>query len=97
MDRDGNDFFSPMSEPVLMGPRGRRLTLAELPPAGATRWVPRRKAEVVVAVRGGLLTLGEACDRYALTVEEFQTWQVAVEKYGLAGLRATQTRPHRGY
>jgi len=35
------------------------------------RWVIRRKAQVVAAVRGGLLSLEEACSRYMLTVEEF--------------------------
>ena len=43
---------------VVMGPDGNPLTLDDLPPAGTTRWVIRRKAEVVAAVRGGLLTLG---------------------------------------
>jgi Protein of unknown function (DUF1153) len=50
----------------IIGPDGRRLTLADLP----SRWVIRRKAEVVAAVRGGLLSLQEACSRYALNLEE---------------------------
>jgi len=37
--------------------------------------VIRRKAEVVAAVRGGLLSLEEACSRYTLTVDEFLSWQ----------------------
>src|SRR5215468_5840731 len=40
------------------------------------RWVIRRKAEVVAAVRDGLLTLEEACSRYMLTVEEFLSWLI---------------------
>ena len=44
---------------VVMGPDGNPLTLDDLPPPGTTRWVIRRKAEVVAAVRGGLLTLEE--------------------------------------
>ena len=44
----------------------------EAPPS---HWVIRRKAEVVAAVRGGLLSLEEACSRYTLTVEEFLAWQ----------------------
>jgi hypothetical protein len=55
------------------------LTKADLPPADTKRWVIRRKAEVVVAVRGGLLTLDDACRRYGLTAEEFAAWQRAVE------------------
>jgi hypothetical protein len=83
-------------EATVMGPNGKWLTLADLPAADTKRWVPRRKAEVVAAVRGGLISLEEACERYALTVEEFLCWQRNVERYGLAGLRAThQQNGHR--
>ncbi len=57
---------------VVMGPDGNPLTLDDLPPPGTTRWVIRRKAEVVAAVRGGLLSLEDACARYGLTEEEFE-------------------------
>ena len=66
----------------------------ELPPVG-TRWVPRRKAQVVTAVRGGAISLDEACRRYALTVEEFLSWQRAIDKFGLDGLRAAHAQEHR--
>ncbi|MBS0273795.1 MAG: DUF1153 domain-containing protein [Proteobacteria bacterium] len=75
---------------TVMGPNGRWLSLADLPAPDTKRWVPRRKAEVVAAVRGGILSLDDACARYALTVEEFLSWQRNVERYGLRGLRATQ-------
>jgi hypothetical protein len=68
----------------------------ELPDPGTKRWVPRRKAQVVAAVRGGALSLDEACVRYALTAEEFLTWQRAIDRYGLAGLRATHAQEYRG-
>jgi len=55
----------------VIGPDGSPLTIADLPAPGTKRWVIRRKAEVVAAVRGGLLSLEEACSRYTLTVEEF--------------------------
>ena len=42
------------------GPDGRPLTLADLPKPGISRWVTRRKAEVVAAVTGGLLSEEEA-------------------------------------
>ena len=48
----------------VIGPDGSPLTLADLPPPSTKRWVIRRKAEVVAAVRGGLLSLDEACKRY---------------------------------
>ena len=79
----------------VLGIDGEVVTLADLPQAGTTRWVPRRKAQVVTAVRGGLISLDEACARYALTVEEFLSWQTAVRQHGLAGLRATHVQDYR--
>ncbi len=55
----------------VVGPLGEPLTLDSLPSPDTTRWVVRRKAEVVAAVNGGLLTVDEACARYSLTLEEF--------------------------
>ncbi len=69
--------------------------LVEIPPTQTKRWVPRRKAQVVAAVRGGVLSLDEACDRYALTVEEFLSWQRAIDRFGLQGLRATHAQEYR--
>ena len=54
----------------VIGPDGSPLTIADLPPPSTRRWVIRRKAEVVAAVRGGLLSLEDACSRYTLTVDE---------------------------
>jgi len=63
----------------------RHAVIADLPPADTQRWVIRRKAEVVAAVQGGLLTCEEARDRYGLTAEEFSAWQASLHRYGLAG------------
>ncbi|MGF1543539.1 MAG: DUF1153 domain-containing protein [Parvularculaceae bacterium] len=82
-------------EPYVIGPDGLPLTLADLPPKTTKRWVIRRKAEVVAAVRGGLLTLEEACERYQLTVEEFLSWQKAIDQHGMPGLRATRLQQYR--
>ena len=71
------------------------LTIADLPAPGTKRWVIRRKAEVVAAVRGGLLSLEEACSRYTLTVEEFLSWQYSIDQHGLAGLRTTRIQQYR--
>ena len=79
----------------VIGPDGSPLTLADLPPADTKRWVIRRKAEVVAAVRGGLLTLEEACERYKLTAEEFLAWQSAIDRHGLPGLRTTRIQQYR--
>ena len=82
-------------ERYVIGPTGAPLTLADLPPANTQRWVIRRKAEVVAAVHGGLLTLDEACERYRLTNEEFLGWQASIDRYGLAGLRTTRIQQYR--
>jgi Protein of unknown function (DUF1153) len=79
----------------VIGHDGRHLTLADLPSPQTKRWVIRRKAEVVAAVRGGLLSMEEACSRYALNLEEFLSWQHYVDNYGLAGLRATRVQFYR--
>ena len=87
-----NQNFKPAS---VIGPLGEPLTLADLPPPETRRWVVRRKAEVVAAVKGGLLTSDDACKRYDLTIEEFTSWQRAVDRAGLAGLRVTRAQHYR--
>ena len=79
----------------VIGPDGSPLTIADLPSPGTKRWVPRRKAEVVAAVLGGLLSLQEACGRYSLTVDEFHSWQESIDQFGLRGLRTTRTQRYR--
>ncbi len=79
----------------VIGPDGSPLTVADLPPVTTKRWVIRRKAEVVAAVRGGLISLEEACSRYALTVDEFLSWQMSIDQHGLAGLRTTRLQQYR--
>lgn len=69
------------------GPEGAPLTRGDLPSSLTLRWTVRRKAAVVCAVRGGLMSLGEACTLYSLSLEEYLSWQVAVDRYGLAGLK----------
>jgi len=79
----------------VIGPLGEPLTLEDLPSPDTKRWVVRRKAEVVAAVNGGLLTLDEALERYALTLEEFASWQRAVDRVGMRGLRVTKIQAYR--
>ena len=82
-------------ENVVIGPEGTPLTLADLPAPNTVRWVIRRKAEVVAAVRGGLLTLESACERYGLSGEEFLSWQRSIESHGIPGLRTTRIQQYR--
>lgn len=79
----------------VIGPDGSELTPANLPPRDTKRWVIRRKAEVVAAVRGGLLSMEEACERYSLTIDEFLSWQRSIDNHGLAGLKATKVQDFR--
>jgi hypothetical protein len=67
----------------------------DLPQPGTTRWVVRRKAVVVCAVRSGAITLQEVCQRYRLSVEEFLAWQRAIDAYGVPGLRSTRLQIYR--
>jgi len=93
-ERNMTDVYRPRAKYVI-GPDGSPLTVADLPPSSTRRWVIRRKAEVVAAVRGGLLSLEEACARYTLTVEEFLSWQASIDEHGLAGLRTTRIQQYR--
>jgi len=86
---------SPERIDSVIGPVGRHLTLADLPSPQTERWVARRKAEVVTAVRGGLLSIEEACAHYTLTFEEFLTWERAYARFGLSGLHARDVEYHR--
>ncbi|MBV9571392.1 MAG: DUF1153 domain-containing protein [Alphaproteobacteria bacterium] len=90
MGRDGRNFVD-----VITGPDGRPVRMVQPPPANLKRWSARRKAEVVTAVRGGMLSLEDACHRYALTVEEFLSWESAIHQYGLSGLRVAEIQHHR--
>lgn len=79
----------------VIGPLGEPLTLDSLPPPNTTRWVVRRKAEVVAAVNGGLLSVDDVCARYGLTVEEFAGWQRAIDRSGMPGLRVTRIQHYK--
>jgi len=70
-------------------------TAMDLPPPDTKRWVARRKAVVVNAVRSGAISLEEVCRRYELSVEEFLAWQRAIDTHGVAGLRVTRLQIYR--
>lgn len=80
----------------VIGPDGEQITRADLPPPGVRRWVPRRKARVVAAVEGGLISRQEACERYALSDEELESWKACLARYGLKGLCVTRINARRG-
>ena len=77
-------------EDHVIGPDGERMTLSDLPSPGIRRWVPRRKARVVAAVDGGLITEEEACNRYEISEEELNSWRTMLTRHGLRGLCVTR-------
>jgi len=77
------------------GPDGRTLTLNDLPKPGVSRWVTRRKAEVVAAVEGGLLSAESALERWNLSEEEFAGWRKLYTRHGAKGLRTTRLQQYR--
>lgn len=85
----------PNTKKYVAGPDGVPITLQDLPSADTHRWVPRRKAIVVAAVKGGLISLEEACSRYALSSDELLSWQSALRTFGCRGLRTTQIQYYR--
>jgi len=46
-------------------------------------------------VRAGDLSFEEACRRYELCPDEFNSWVTAIEKHGVPGLRATRFQIYR--
>ena len=86
-----------LPEALLRSVRANGLALKTklLPPPGTTRWVVRRKAELVAAVNGGLMTFEEVCERYGLTFEEFASWKRAIERSGMPGLRVTRIQHYK--
>jgi hypothetical protein len=89
MGRDGRSY-----DVFVIGPSGEQLTRADLPPPDLKRWVSRCKAEVVLAVQGGLMTIDEARERYRLSREEFVSWQHRLMRDGIAGLKVGYSRTH---
>ncbi|MEP6605035.1 MAG: DUF1153 domain-containing protein [Nitrosospira sp.] len=60
-----------------------------LPESNSIRWVVRRKIEVLTAIRQGFFTAEEACQRYAISMDELFAWQTAMRHFGPEGLCAT--------
>jgi hypothetical protein len=67
----------------------------DLPPPDTKRWVARRKAVIVNAVRTGAISLEEVCRRYELSAEEFLAWERAIDTHGVPGLRVTRLQIYR--
>ncbi|MGM0585872.1 MAG: DUF1153 domain-containing protein [Pseudomonadota bacterium] len=79
----------------VIGPDGARLTREDLPSPDTRRWVARRKAAVVAAVNGGLISAEEACETWGLSEEELEMWREAVAAHGVNALRTTAIQRYR--
>ena len=66
-----------------------------LPPPETKRWMSRRKAAILVAVRAGVITREEACQRYLLSEEELAGWEVAFDRAGIRGLLVVRLQSYR--
>jgi hypothetical protein len=83
-----------MPLPTVVDPRktnlGGLLTAHDLPKAGERkRWTRVYKAIIADAIKHGLMTSQEACDRYCMTVGELERWIELLETQGLRGLSAS--------
>jgi len=57
-----------------LGPDGKQISVAQLPPRGFRHFQPRHKAMIVAAVRHGLMSVGEVFRRYNLSAESYLCW-----------------------
>ncbi len=81
----------------LVGPCGETLTLDNLPAADTTRrWTMQRKAQVITAIRGSLITKEEACERCGISAEELSSWETLLDRHGLSALQTTTLQKYRG-
>jgi hypothetical protein len=83
------------SEEAVADDGGSPRDLDDLPPPETHRWVARRKAQVVGAVRAGRLTFEDACRRYNISHEEFASWERAIDRHGVRGLKVTRLQEFR--
>jgi Protein of unknown function (DUF1153) len=90
MARDGRNVIH-----LVKDSNGRPIRMADLPSPSLKRWMPQHKAEVVAAVRDGIISIERACERYALSPEEFHSWEETIDHYGVTGLRVNDIQHHR--
>lgn len=59
------------------------------------RWTPRKKAEVLEALRLRRITITQACEAHDLSAEEIDGWVERFGAYGQAGLSAMRLQELR--
>jgi len=87
MTENPTSAFDERPHKIVLGPEGYPISRSTLPSPKNARWVARRKAEILAAIKGGLLTASEACEQYRLSPEELDAWKEAERSFGLTGLR----------
>ena len=76
-------------------PDGSVMSRADLPPINTKRWVASRKASVIKGIASGLISREEACQMYALSAEELESWMLAVRQFGEQALKTTALKKFR--
>ena len=76
-------------------PDGSVMTRADLPAVDTRRWVASRKAQVIKAVQSGLISRENALEMYALSEDEYESWENAVRSHGVDALKTTALQRYR--
>lgn len=75
---------------------GVPLCINDLPAAGYRGyWTAKRKAKLLLAIQGELMSISEAFERYAMTADEIIAWRRDFYPHGINGLRATRLQEYR--
>ena len=70
--------------------------MAEEFPSPDTRgWAIRRKAIGTYAVEKKIISLEDACQRYGISLEEFESWRRLIEQHVIGGLQVTRLAQYR--
>ena len=70
-------------------------SIEDLPPPDTKRWVIRRKESVIYAVQAKIMSLDDACERFGISSEKFESWQRFIQRHGIGGLRVTRLWKYR--
>lgn len=76
------------------GPDGGIITIEDLP-LPSQRATPGRKALLLFAVRGGLISVTQLRSLYGVSDEEFEHWKAMYHQHGAKGLRASKLQQYR--
>jgi hypothetical protein len=81
--------------PIVRDLQGNVITKADLPSPKTRRWVNSRKAILVRAVQGDIITREELLELYNMEDREFAIWEREFAQYGAEGLKQTKMQKRR--